>query len=84
MSVSVCFVCPRSHLRNYTPDLHRCFCACYFGRGSVLLGWRSDMLCTSGFMDDAIYADKPRLLHVAAQLKRSVHAALGLAINCAQ
>jgi len=35
-------------------------------------------------MDDAIYADKPRLLHVAAQLKRSVHAALGLAINCAQ
>jgi len=27
---------------------------------------------------------KPRLLDVAAQLKRSVHAALGLAINCVQ
>jgi len=27
---------------------------------------------------------KPGLLDVAAQLKRSAHAALGLAINCAQ
>ena len=34
-------------------------------------------------MDDVIYAYKPRLLDVAAQLKRSAHAALGLAINCA-
>ena len=38
----------------------------------------------SGFMDDVIFAHKPRLLDVAAQLKRSAHAALGLAINCAQ
>ena len=37
-----------------------------------------------GFMDDVIFAHKPRLLDVAAQLKRSAHAALGLAINCAQ
>ena len=37
-----------------------------------------------GFMDDVIFAYKPRLLDVAAQLKRSAHAALGLAINCAQ
>ena len=29
-------------------------------------------------------ARKPRLLDVAAQLKRSAHAALGLAVNCAQ
>ena len=37
-----------------------------YGRGSVLL-WRcSDMLCTSGFMDDVIFAHKPRLLDVAA------------------
>ena len=39
------------------------------------------MLCTSGFLDDIIFAHKPRLLDVAAQLKRSAHAALGLAIN---
>ena len=32
-------------------------------------------------MDDAMFAHKPRLLDVAAQLKRSAHAALGLAIN---
>jgi len=36
------------------------------------------------FMDDVIFAHKPRLLDVAAQLKRSAHGALGLAINCAQ
>ena len=53
-----------------------------YGRGSDLL-WRRT-LCTSGFMDDVIFVHKPRLLNVAAQLKRSAHAALGLAINCAQ
>ena len=42
------------------------------------------MLCTSGFMDDVIFAHKPRLLDIAAQLKRSAHAAMGLAINSAQ
>ena len=40
------------------------------------------MLGTSGFMDDVIFAHKPRLLDVAAQLKRSAHSALGLAIIC--
>jgi len=40
-------------------------------------------LCTSGFMDDVIFAHKPRLFDVAAQLKCIAHAALGLAINCA-
>ena len=56
------------------------------GRGSVLLWQLSDMLCTFGFMNDVIFAHKPRLLDVAAQLKRGAHAALGLglAINCAQ
>jgi len=55
------------------------------GRGSILLWRRSDKLCTSGFMDDVMFAHKPlRLLDVAAQLKRSADAALGLAINCAQ
>jgi len=55
-----------------------------YGRGSVLLWRRSDTLCTSGFMDDVIFAHKPRLLDVAAQLKCSAHAALGLAVNGAQ
>ena len=34
--------------------------------------------------DDDDDDDKPRLLDDAAQLKRGAHAALGLAINCAQ
>jgi len=50
-----------------------------YGRGSVFLWGRSDTLCTSGFVGDVIFAHKPRLLDVAAQLKRSAHAALGLA-----
>jgi len=52
--------------------------------GLVRHGRRSDTLCTSGFMDNVIFAHKPSLLDVAAQLKRSALAALGLAINCAQ
>jgi len=36
------------------------------------------------FMHDVLFAHKPRLLDVAAQLKPSAHAALGLAIKCAQ
>jgi len=55
-----------------------------YGRGSVLLWQHSDTLFTSGFTDDVMFAHKPMLLDVAAQLKRSAHAALGLAINCAQ
>ena len=51
-----------------------------YGRGSAPLWRRSGIVCTSGFMDDVIFA---RLLDVAAHLKRSAHAALGLAINCA-
>jgi len=35
-------------------------------------------------MNDVIFAPKLRLLDVAAQLKRSAHAALGLAVNCTQ
>ena len=50
-------------------------------RGSVFLWRRSDKLCTSGFMDDVVFAHKRRLLDVAAQLKRSAHATLGMAMN---
>jgi len=51
--------------------------------GSILLWRRNDTLCTSGFIDDVVFANKPRLFDVAANLKRSAHTALGLAINCA-
>ena len=92
MSVSVClsvclcvcvFVCPQSYLRNYSSDLCPIFMHVTYGRFSALVWRRSDTLCTSGFVDD-VFANRPRLLDVAAQLKRSAHAALGLAINCAQ
>ena len=65
-----------------------------YGLGSIILWRRSDALCTSGFVDDVIFAHKPiMLLDVAAQLKRSSHAALvdttflvpcKMAIKCAQ
>ena len=85
MCVCVCVcVCPRSYLRNYTSDLHHIFVRVTYRRGSVLRWRRGDMLRTSGFMDDVILAQKPRLLDVAAQLKRSAQAALGVSINCAQ
>ena len=67
------------HFRS-SPDF---LCVLIHGRGSVLRWRRSDTLCTSGFTDDVIFAHKPRLLDVAAQLKRSAYAALGLAVNCA-
>ena len=54
------------------------------GHGSVLLWWRSDVLCTSGLMDDVVFAHKPRLLDITAQLKCSAHTALGLAVYRAQ
>ena len=82
MSVSVCvcvcvcvFVC-RCHVFGTTRPIFTSFRACYL--------WRIDMLCTSGFIDDVIFAHKPMLVDVAAQLKYSVHAALGLAINYTQ
>ena len=92
MSVSVCLsvclcVClsVRGHFFGTTrPIFTKCFVHVTYCRGSVLLSRRSGWLCTSGFMDDVIFARKSRLLDVSAQLNRSAHAALGLAINCAQ
>jgi len=83
MSVSVCLcvcVCLSAiisselHVRSSPIFVH-----VTYGRGSVLL-WRSDIY----FRFPVIFAHKPRLLDVVAQLKRSAHAALGLAISCAQ
>ena len=90
MSASVCVcVCVCLPARaiifgNTRPIFINFFVHVAYGHGSVLLWRRSDTLCTSGFMDDVIFVHKPRLVDVAAQLKRSAHAALGLATNCAQ
>jgi len=75
----------RDHIfGNTRPIVTKFLARVTYGRGSVLLWRRSDTLCTSGFIDDVVFAQKPRLLDVGAQLKRSAHAALGLTINCAQ
>ena len=88
VSVSVClYVCvgTRSYVQNCTSDLHQIFCLYMLPMAMTVFLWsHSDMLCTSSFMDDIIFAHQPRLLDVAAQLKRSAHADLGLAISCAQ
>ena len=86
MSVYVC-VClsVRDHIfRTARPIFTNTFVHVTYGRGSVMLWQRSDTLCMSGFVDDVKFAHKLRLLDVAAQLKRNAHAALGLAIKCAQ
>jgi len=72
MSVSVCLcvrVSVREHISETTCPIFTNFLGnVVYGRGSVLLWRRSDMLCTSGFMDDVIFSHQPRLLDVAAQL----------------
>jgi len=60
MSLSLCLsVCEQfSVLWNYMSDLRQILCVCVcvtYGRGSVLLWQRCDMLCTSGFIDDVIF-----------------------------
>jgi len=85
MSVSVCLsvclcVCLSAIMSSELHDRssRNFFMHVTYGRGSISVRQRSDMLRTSGFMDDVISA---YLLDVAAQLRRSSHAALGLAIN---
>ena len=78
LSVCVVFACSQSYLWIFT---NKFFVYASHARGSVLQKRRNDTLCTSGFMDDVILAHKPRVLDVAAQLKHSASAALGLAIN---
>ena len=73
LSVCVCVcvcVCVfvRDHIFGTTrPIFTTFFMHVTYGSGSVLF-WH---LCTSGFMDDVIFPHRPRLLDVAAQLKRS-------------
>ena len=61
MSVSVCVcVCLsyRDHIFGTMGPIFTKFFLC----------WRTEKLCTPGFMDDVIFAHKPRLIDVAAQL----------------
>jgi len=59
MSVSVClcvFVCPRSHLRNYTSDLHQVFlrtlplAVARFSSGGVVIRYLFPVLCTTSYL----------------------------------
>jgi len=59
------------------PIVTKFFVPVTFRIGEVLLWQRSDMLCSSGFMDDVIFSHKPRLLDIAAQLKRTRSLGLG-------
>jgi len=87
MSVSVClsvcvFVCPRSYLRT-SPIFIKFSCmlpmaVARSSSGGVVI------CCVLPVLWMTSFAHKPRLLDVAAQLKCSAHAALGLAIICAQ
>ena len=88
MSVSVCVrvsVCFSVHLSTIISSELHVRSSPEFSRilSMAVAPFYSDTLRTSGFMDDVIFANKPRLLDVAAELKRSAHAALGLAIHCA-
>jgi len=57
ITLSVCLsVRPRAYLRNYTRDLHQILMHITYVRGAVLIWRRCDTLCTSGFMDDVIFA----------------------------
>jgi len=55
LCLSVC-----DHIFGTTrPILIKFFKHVAYGRGSLLLRRRSDKLCTSGFMDDVIFARNP-------------------------
>jgi len=78
---SVC-LSVRDHISGTTRTIFtKFFVHVTYGCGPVFLWQRNDMLCTSGFMDDVIFAHKPRLLDVVAQQKCSAHAALSLALR---
>ena len=79
MSVCVCVcVClsVRDHIFGTARPIYTIF--------SCMLAMAMALSSSDGFMDDVTFSQKARLLDVAAKLKSSTHAALGLAITCAQ
>ena len=69
-SICLC-VCLSVHhhvSRNTRLIFTKCFVCVAYCRGSVVLWRLCDTLCTSCFMDDVMFAHRPRQLIVAAQL----------------
>ena len=78
MSVSVCLcLSVRDHIFGTTCRSSPIFVHVTYGHGSVLLWWRNDTLCTSGFMDDVIFALKPSLLDVSPPTEAQSTCSLG-------
>ena len=70
MRVCVC-LSVRDHIFGTTrPIFTNFFVRVTYGRGSVLLWWRNDTLCISGFMDDVMLAHTLGLVDVAARLRQ--------------
>ena len=78
MNVSVCVLSVRDHIYGTTRPIFTKF-LCMLSMAVARPSPIGVVIRTSGFMDDVMFAHKPWLLDVAAQLKRSAHAALGLA-----
>ena len=61
LSLCVYFsICLREYFKNHISKHHQMCVPIARGRGSVLLWRRCDMLCTSCFMDDVIFAHNER------------------------
>jgi len=69
-SICLCVcLCVHDHVsRNARLIFTKCFVCVAYRRGSVVLWRLCDTLCTSCFMDDVMFAHRPRQLSVAAQL----------------
>ena len=55
LSVCLCLSVHNSYIQNHVTNLHQIF-LCPLNPGSILLCCHGDTLCTSGFMDDIIFA----------------------------
>ena len=64
ITLSVCFVClfvcPRISPEPHVPIFVKSLVHVIYDRGSVLLWKQCDTLCTSGFVDDVMFAHNGR------------------------